>query len=210
MSGCCETNITFDGASATYKRVLWLVIVLNAAMFVVESSAGLFAGSAALQADALDFLGDSVTYAISLYVIGKPQAWRSGAAMFKGISLGVFGVMVFALTFYRVIVTGMPEPVTMGAVGAAAFGVNVLSALLLFKFRNGDANVRSVWLCSRNDAIGNVAVIVAAGAVAWTASPCPDLIVAAIMASLFLKGAASIVAQAREEMAMPISSNTSG
>lgn len=202
MSNCCETNVAFDGASVAYKRVLWAVIAMNATMFAVESGAGFLAGSAALQADALDFLGDSVTYAISLYVIGRPLKWRATAAMIKGVSLGLFGLMVFALTIYRVVVTGMPEPVTMGAIGGLALAVNVVSAVLLFKFRNGDANVRSVWLCSRNDAIGNVAVIGAAGAVMWTASPWPDLIVAAAMAALFIKGAVSIIRQASEELAL--------
>jgi Co/Zn/Cd efflux system component len=199
MSGCCHTDVIFDGASVAYKRVLWLIIALNATMFVVESSAGMLAGSAALQADALDFLGDSVTYTISLYVIGKPLNWRASAAMIKGVSLGAFGLMVFGLTIYRIVVTGMPEPVTMGAIGGLALAVNVLSALLLFKFRNGDANVRSVWLCSRNDAIGNVAVILAAVGVAWSQSPWPDIIVAVIMAALFMKSSVAILRHARED-----------
>lgn len=200
MSGCCHTDTQFEGASAAYRRVLWLVIAMNAAMFAVETGAGALAGSVALQADALDFLGDSVTYAISLYVIGKPLRWRASAAMIKGISLGAFGLAVLALSIYRTVFTDMPEPLTMGAVGALALAVNVASALLLFRFRNGDANVRSVWLCSRNDAIGNVAVIGAAGLVAWTASPWPDLIVAAAMAALFVRGAVSICRHARSEL----------
>ena len=201
MSGHCHVHGDFDGASVAYRRVLWLVIALNAAMFAIESSAGMLAGSAALQADALDFLGDTATYSISLLVIGRPLKWRARAALFKGLSLGLFGVLVFAMTFYRVVVLGQPEAATMGIVGALALAANVASALVLFKFRDGDANVRSVWLCSRNDAIGNVAVILAAGAVALTGTPWPDLIVAAGMAVLFIKGSASIIRHAQADLA---------
>ncbi len=201
MSHGCETETAFDGTSTAYKRVLWIVIFLNAAMFLVETGAGVFARSMALRADALDFLGDSVTYALSLYVIGAPMRWRARAALFKGLSLGVMGIWVFGATLYHAFINGMPEPVTMGLVGGLALLANVLSALLLFKFRNGDANVRSVWLCSRNDAIGNVAVLVAAGLVILTASPWPDLVVAAGMAGLFLKGAVSIIRHARADLA---------
>ncbi|MEK9752754.1 MAG: cation transporter [Rhodospirillaceae bacterium] len=201
MDHCCETEHSFDGASAAYKHVLWIVIFLNAAMFLVETSAGVLAKSMALRADALDFLGDSVTYGISLYVIGASLRWRAMAALFKGLSLGIMGVWVFGATVYHTLVTGQPEPVTMGLIGALALAVNVASAFLLFRFRNGDANVRSVWLCSRNDAIGNVAVLVAAGLVQLTAMPWPDLVVAAGMSALFLKGAFAIVRHARADLA---------
>jgi Co/Zn/Cd efflux system component len=201
MEHCCETEHEFDGASAAYKRVLWVVIVLNGAMFLVETGAGVLAKSMALRADALDFLGDSVTYAISLMVIGAALRWRARAAMFKGVSLGVMGLWVFGATLYHTLVGGQPEPVTMGLIGALALVVNVTSAALLFRFRDGDANVRSVWLCSRNDAIGNVAVLVAAGLVQLTATPWPDLIVAAGMAALFLKGSFAIVRHARTDLA---------
>ncbi len=201
MSQCCETEHTFDGASTAYKRVLWIVIILNLSMFLVETGAGVFARSMALRADALDFLGDSVTYAISLYVIGASLGWRARAALFKGLSLGAMAIWVFATTVYHIFVTGQPEPVTMGLVGALALAANVASAVLLFKFRDGDANVRSVWLCSRNDAIGNVAVVAAAGLVHLSATPWPDLIVAAGMAMLFGKSAFAIVRHARADMA---------
>jgi cation diffusion facilitator family transporter len=201
MDHCCETEHSFDGASAAQKRVLWIVIFLNAAMFLVETSAGVLAKSMALRADALDFLGDSVTYGISLYVIGASLRWRAMAALFKGLSLGIMGVWVFGATVYHTLVTGQPELVTMGLIGALALAVNVASAFLLFHFRNGDANVRSVWLCSRNDAIGNVAVLIAAGLVQLTAMPWPDLVVAAGMAALFLKGAFAIVRHARADLA---------
>ncbi|MCB9947089.1 MAG: cation transporter [Rhodospirillaceae bacterium] len=201
MSGCgCSHGTVFEGLSAGYRRVLWVVIALNATMFAVELTAGLAAQSMALKADALDFLGDSLTYAVSLWVIGRPLRWRATAALAKGISLAVMGTAVLAMTLWRVFVLGQPDEFVMGGVGALAFAVNVASALLLLRYRNGDANVRSVWLCSRNDAIGNLAVIAAALAVGATASAWPDLVVAAIMAGLFLSSATRIVRQAMGEL----------
>lgn len=198
--GCCDHQPVFDGLSADYRRALWIVIGLNASMFVVEATAGFTAGSMALQADALDFLGDTATYALSLYVIGRAAHWRARAALLKGLSLAGFGIWVLGATLYQVFVNGAPEALTMSVVGVLALAANVASALILFRFRNGDANVRSVWLCSRNDAIGNVAVIGAAGGVLLTGSQWPDLVVAAIMASLFLWSAAQIVRQALDEL----------
>ena len=201
-AGCCGSgeSAAFDGMSAAYKRVLWIVIALNGGMFIVEMAAGLQAGSQALQADALDFFGDTVTYAISLMVLGHALHVRAKAALFKGISLAVFGLYVLGSTLYHAIFVGMPEPFTIGIVGLLALVANVVSAGLLFRFRDGDANVRSVWLCSRNDAIGNVAVIAAAGGVWLTGTAWPDLVVAGAMALLFLNGARQIVAQALGEI----------
>ncbi len=199
MAGCgCE--VRFDGTSSAYRQVLWLVIAINATMFLVEMAGGLAADSMALQADALDFLGDSATYALSLYVIGSSLRVRASAALFKGLSLGVLGLWVLGATVYRVFVLGSPEPLVMGGIGLLAFAANAVSALLLIRFRDGDSNVRSVWLCSRNDAIGNLAVILAAGLVGATQSPWPDLAVAGIMASLFLSSAFGILRQAMNEM----------
>ena len=200
MSGSCCSTITFDGASAAYKRVLWIVIAINAVMFVVELTAGLASQSMALRADALDFLGDSVTYALSLYVIGKSARLRASAALFKGLSLAVMGSWVLIMTLYRVLYLGQPDEMIMGSVGTLAFVANVTSALLLLRFRNGDANVRSVWLCSRNDAIGNVAVVIAAATVFWTGTGWPDVIVAGIMAGLFLWSAIQIIRQSLGEI----------
>ena len=198
MAGCgCE--VKFDGATSAYRRILWLVIAINAIMFVVEMSAGLAAESMALQADALDFLADSATYGLSLYVIGSSLRVRSAAALFKGLSLGVLGLWVLGATIYRVFVVGNPEPIVMGSIGLLACAANVVCVLLLLRFRNGDSNVRSVWLCSRNDAIGNLAVVLAATLVGATQSPWPDLAVAGIMASLFLSSAVGIVRQALDE-----------
>jgi len=201
MAGCgCGDDLKFDGVSAAYRRVLWIVIAINAAMFVVEMVAGQLAGSQALQADALDFLGDSVTYAISLFVIGMPLMWRARAALFKGISLGLMGLWVLGSTLYHVLILGVPQAEIMGAIGLLAFTANIVSVLLLMKYREGDANVRSVWLCSRNDAIGNLAVVVAASGVWATNTAWPDLIVAGIMASLFLWSATQIIMQSMAEL----------
>lgn len=199
MSCSCEAP-RFDGASAGYRRVLWLVIAINFGMFVTETAGGVLAGSVALQADALDFLGDSFTYAISLLVIGQAPHWRARAALFKGFSLGAMGLWVLGFTAYRVLVVGVPDAVVMGAIGFLATAANVGSVLLLMRYRDGDANVRSVWLCSRNDAIGNLGVIGAAGLVALTGTAWPDLAVATIMALLFLNSASQIIRQATGEL----------
>lgn len=192
-------------ADGAYRRRLFAVLVINAAMFVVEGGAGLVAGSVSLQADALDFLGDAVAYAISLYVLGKSLRWRASAGLMKGATMGVFGVWVVVNTIDGALVQGMPSAVTMGAVGFLALGANVASALLLFRYRKGDSNVRSAWLCSRNDALGNLAVLVAASAVFATGTPWPDLVVGFVMASLELTAAAQVIRQAVGELkAAPI------
>ena len=199
MAGCCGSDVKFDGMSNEYKRRLWIVIALNATMFVVEMTAGHYAKSQALQADALDFLGDALTYGISLAVIGASVRARTNAALAKGISLFLMGAWVFGSTVYRVFYVGVPEAEIMGIIGALALATNLASVLLLVSYKDGDANVRSVWLCSRNDAIGNVAVMIAALGVWGTATGWPDLIVAAIMASLFLSSSYQIIRQALEE-----------
>ncbi|WP_170400886.1 cation transporter [Ruegeria arenilitoris] len=199
MAGCCGSDVKFDGMSNEYKRRLWIVIALNATMFVVEMTAGHYAKSQALQADALDFLGDALTYGISLAVIGASIRARTNAALAKGISLFLMGTWVFSSTVYRVFYVGVPEAEIMGIIGALALATNLASVFLLVSYKDGDANVRSVWLCSRNDAIGNVAVMIAALGVWGTATGWPDLIVAAIMASLFLSSSFQIIRQALEE-----------
>ena len=192
-------DVDFDGMSADYKRRLWAVIAINAAMFVVEMTAGRLSQSQALQADALDFFGDALTYGISLAVIGASVKVRTTAALAKGLSLAVMGLWVFGTTIWKVFVAGVPEAEVMGVVGLLALVANVVSVVMLMAYKDGDANVRSVWLCSRNDAIGNVAVMVAALGVWGTATGWPDLIVAAIMAGLFLSSSFQIVRQALAE-----------
>lgn len=199
MAKCCENNAKFDGISDDYKRRLWIVIALNAAMFIIEITAGQLAKSQALQADALDFLGDSVTYAISLAVIGASINVRTNAALFKGVSLFMMGLWVLGSTLYRVFYAEIPEAEIMGVIGFLALMTNLASVLILVSYKDGDANIRSVWLCSRNDAIGNVAVMVAALSVWGTASRWPDLVVAAIMSGLFISSATQIVRQALKE-----------
>ncbi|WP_298818836.1 cation transporter [uncultured Roseibium sp.] len=200
MGACCgASNQRFDGMSQDYRRRLWLVIALNGAMFVVEMAAGQAAGSKALQADALDFFGDAVTYGISLAVIGASLKTRALAALFKGSSLFLMGLWVAATTLYQVFVLGVPQAAVMGSIGFLALAVNLFSVLLLVRYKDGDANVRSVWLCSRNDAIGNVAVMLAAFGVWGTATAWPDLIVAGLMAGLFLSSAIQIFVQAIRE-----------
>lgn len=198
-SGCCGQQPRFEGLSQTYRRALWIVIAINATMFGVEMTAGAMAGSQALKADALDFLGDTLTYGISLFVIGMPLRVRASAALFKGITLAAMGLFVFAMTAWQVLVLGVPSAPVMGAIGFMALCANLLSVAVLMRYRDGDANVRSVWLCSRNDAIGNVAVMAAAGAVAITGSAWPDLAVAAVLASLFLWSAFHIIRQSLAE-----------
>lgn len=200
MSASCGHHVTFDGVSDDYKRRLWLVIAINAGMFALEIFAGAIAGSQAMWADALDFLADAATYGISLAVIGMAIAVRARAALVKGISLTVMGTWVLGSTLWQVFVTGVPRAEIMGAIGFLALLANLASVLILMRYKDGDANVRSVWLCSRNDAIGNVAVMLAALGVWGTATKWPDLIVAAMMASLFLSSSVQIIRQALREM----------
>lgn len=205
MAGsCCGHNVVFDGLSADYRRRLWLVIAINAAMFVTEMAAGHLAGSQALQADALDFLGDTLTYGLSLAVIGLSLRMRALAALAKGASLVLMGLWVAGSTAWAVLIQGLPSAPIMGGVGALALAANLASVLLLASYKDGDSNVRSVWLCSRNDAIGNVAVVLAALGVFGTGTAWPDLIVAGVMAGLFLWSAQAILRQALAEYRVPL------
>jgi cation diffusion facilitator family transporter len=197
-SQCCSEK-KFEGVSKRYKRVLWVIIALNAIMFGVEMTAGFFAQSQALQADALDFLADTVTYTLSLWVIGKSVRLRSAVAIGKGLSLSLIGGWVLFSTLYQMTGVHSPEPTTMSWVALLALAVNMLSVILLISYKDGDANVRSVWLCSRNDAIGNIAVILAASGVWATKTGWPDLIVALLMAILFLSSSLQIIRQAFAE-----------
>ncbi|WP_345823007.1 cation transporter (plasmid) [Methylobacterium fujisawaense] len=197
--GCSGGVPVFDGMNPRYKRVLWTVIALNATMFVVEMVMGHLAGSQALQADALDFLGDTVTYGLSLAVIGASLRARTTAAMFKGLSLSLMAAWVLGSTVYQTLILGVPKAELMGGIGLLALAINLTSVLLLLRYKDGDANVRSVWLCSPNDAIGNVVVMVAALGVWGTSTAWPDLAVAGIMAAIFFTSSAQILRQAWAE-----------
>lgn len=199
MDSCCAAPPPPDRSSA-YRRVLWLALIINAAMFGVEIVAGLAAGSVSLQADALDFFGDAANYAISLSVLSMALVWRARAALVKGLSMGVFGVWVLGAAAFNIMGGGVPHAMTMGVVGFVALIANVGVAAMLYAYREGDANMRSVWLCSRNDAIGNAAVMVAALGVFGTGTLWPDIIVAAVMAGLALSAAVETVRRALGEL----------
>jgi Co/Zn/Cd efflux system component len=199
VPSCCADEVKFDGLSRSYKARLWAVIALNASMFAVEIGAGVMAGSQALQADALDFLGDTLTYGMSLAVIGLSLRVRATAALVKGVTLAVMGLWVLSTTAWHALFLGTPRAEVMGLIGFLALAANLASVLILLKYKDGDANVRSVWLCSRNDTIGNIAVMLAAFGVWGTATGWPDVLVAAIIACLFLNSASKILRQALGE-----------
>ncbi|NKE48056.1 cation transporter [Roseomonas frigidaquae] len=183
----CGHSDTFTGDDPAFRRVLWIIILLNGGMFLVEFVAGAIAGSLALQADSLDFAMDAATYGLSLAVIGMAAATRARAALLKAASLGLIAAWVLGTALWRVAGGGVPEAFTMGGIAIAAFAANLLSVLLLWKWREGDANIRSVWLCSRNDAFGNLLVLAAAAGVFGTGTRWPDLAVAVVMSALFLQ-----------------------
>src|SRR3954468_13386192 len=200
MADCCCTpppaglDPHRENAGA-YRRVLWIVLAINAVMFAVEIAAGLAAGSASLQADALDFLGDAGNYAISLFVVGMALRYRAMAALAKGATMGAFGLWVMGTVAWHALHGTLPSAFAMGAVGIAALAANAASFALLWAYRGGDANMRSAWICTRNDVLGNLAVLLAAVGVFGTGTRWPDIIVAAIMASLALQGAWIVVRQ---------------
>ena len=182
------------------RRALWAVLAINAAMFVAELTAGIWGKSVALQADALDFLGDSATYAMTLMVLGMSIRWRAGAAMIKGLAMGGFGIWVMAATVYHMSRGTLPDFNLMGGVGALALLANAVSAGLLYRYREGDSNMRSVWLCSRNDAIANIAVILAASGVWASKTGWPDLAVGAVIAALALSSSVTVLRLAQGEL----------
>jgi Co/Zn/Cd efflux system component len=183
-----------------WRRVLWMALAINLAMFAGEIFAGIASGSRSLQADALDFLGDAANYAISLGVAGLALRWRSRAALLKGGTILAFGLYVLVTTLVAAFGTRVPQGETMGVVGMIALFANGAVALMLFRYRTGDANMRSVWICSRNDAIGNLAVVAAAAGVLGTGTQWPDLAVAAIMSALGISGGFQIILQAMREL----------
>ncbi len=203
-ANCCNHDHEHEHLSAAdsprYRRILWIALALNAAMLVVEIGAGFRSGSGSLLADAIDFFGDAANYGVTLAVLSMGIVWRARAALLKGASMLAFGVFVAGKTAWSATQGVPPEALTMGLVGAMALAVNVVFAVMLYAFREGDANMRSVWLCSRNDAIGNVAVMLAALGVFGTGTAWPDLLVAAVMAYLAISGGWSVLRQARGEL----------
>lgn len=198
---CCSSDscASSSGNSPRFRRILWIVLVINGGMFAAEIVAGMLAGSAALQADALDFFADASNYAISLFVLGMSLKWRAAAAWIKGASMGLFGLWVLGTVIWQIAHGSVPHAPTMGVVGTLALLANLICLILLMAFRDGDANMRSVWICSRNDVIANVAVLLAAVGVFGTGTGWPDFIVAALMAVLALQGAATILKDATQE-----------
>jgi Co/Zn/Cd efflux system component len=205
MAGCCSESSCSPAAppprdTARWRRALWVALAVNAGMFLAELAAGVAAGSASLQADAMDFLGDAANYAISLGVAGMALVWRARAALVKGVSLAALGLWVVGNAAWHALAGTLPDAPVMGAVGVLALAANAGVALMLYRYRGGDANMRSVWICSRNDAIGNLAVLLAALGVFGTGTGWPDLAVASVIAALGLSGGWQIVRQARLEL----------
>jgi len=204
MTGCCDHDIDEEALKVTaFRRILWAVLVINASMFVVEFSSAFVASSVALQADALDFLGDAATYGITLMVLGSALKVRARAALLKAASMALMGLWVFGRTIFYMIEGVTPSAEIMGIMGGLAFLANLISALMLYRYRAGDSNMRSIWLCSRNDAIGNLAIIVAALGVFTTETPWPDFVIAVIMASLAISASIQIFRQAGQELRGP-------
>ncbi|MFW1840664.1 cation transporter [Acinetobacter gyllenbergii] len=204
MAGCgCNTTCSpTQKISPKFRKALWIALILNALMFFVEIIGGSHARSVSLWADALDFAGDAANYAISLAVLSMTLYWRATAALVKGITMAAFGIFVIVKVFWSWWLGVTPEPMLMGAIGVLALAVNVISALMLYAFRDGDANMRSVWLCSRNDAIANIAIIIAAIGVFGTGTMFPDLFVAFVIAYLGVSSGLAVIRQARAERKM--------
>jgi Co/Zn/Cd efflux system component len=207
MADCCAPPpLNLDphrGRATAYRRVLWTVLAINAVMFLVEIGAGLAAGSASLQADALDFFGDAANYTISLMVVGMALRYRASAALAKGTTMGLFGLWIVGTVIWHAMHGTLPSALTMGTVGFVALVANAASFGLLWAYRGGDANMRSAWICTRNDVIGNFAVLLAALGVFGTGTGWPDIIVAAIMAALALQGATVVIRQSLGELRHP-------
>jgi Co/Zn/Cd efflux system component len=200
VSEHCHSHEPPPAADAAYRRVLWAALVLNAGMFLVEIVTGVAAGSSSLLADAVDFAGDASNYALSLGALALAPAWRPRVALLKGLSMGAYGLLVLAITGWHALRGTLPQAATMGAVALLALVVNVSVAAMLYRYRSGDADMRSVWLCSRNDAIANIAVLLAAAGVLGSGSGWPDWTVAALLAGLALTSSVSVMRHARREI----------
>jgi Co/Zn/Cd efflux system component len=203
VGGCCGNDVAFDGASPAYRRALAGVIAINVVAFGVVAVGGWLAGSASLAANTLDFAADAATYALSLWAIGKGVRTRSGAALIKSATLVVMAAGILGFALWRAVVGAVPDAVAISGLGGFGLAANLLAALLLVRFRDGDANVRSVWLCTRNDLIQCLAVAATGAAVGLTGSRWPDLMVGLVLAAVFLRSAWLITVQARRELREP-------
>jgi Co/Zn/Cd efflux system component len=199
-ASCCHHDDHAPARDDGFRRVLWIALVVNAGMFLVEGISGLLGDSVSLQADALDFLGDAANYGLGLAVLGLALIHRATAALIKGVSMGLFGLWVVGSAVHNMVVQTVPSPAVMGAIGFLALAANLGVAVLLYRHRTGDSNRRSVWLCTRNDAIGNLAVMLAASGVFASGSAWPDLAVAVVMATLALSSSYRVIAQAIGEI----------
>jgi Co/Zn/Cd efflux system component len=201
-ASCCGNHSKPDENKGNlgYRRALWFVLAINAVMFTVEIGAGMMSGSASLQADALDFLGDAGNYAISLFVVGMALQYRAMAALAKGATMGAFGFWVIGIAAWNAVNGTLPGAFTMGTVGTAALLANAASFGLLWTYRGGDANMRSAWICTRNDVLGNLAVLIAAAGVFGSGTGWPDIAVAGIMAMLAIQGAFAVIGQSLAEL----------
>ncbi len=199
-TNCCDAVTGEYGWDGRYRKILWIILLLNAGMFGVEVIASMYSGSVALLADAVDFFSDAANYAISLYVLDKALSTRAKASLIKGGTMGLFGLLVVGSSIYRAATEAVPQAEVMGAIGLLALLVNIASAWMLYRYREGDSNRESVWICSRNDAVGNVLVMLAAVGVAFTQSHWPDIIVAFLIAALFLRSAWRIFNTAISEL----------
>lgn len=207
MACTCSHEPALKKPDSKFRTALWIALLINLSMCFVELVGGAYAHSSSLWADSLDFFGDSVNYAVSLAVLGASLYWRATVALLKGIVMALFGLIVIGKVIYAYMQGIPPEAITMGAIGVLALVANVVSAVVLYTFRDGDSNMKSVWLCSRNDAIGNVAVIFAAIGVFGTGSVLPDIIVAVIMAGLGLTGGYQVITRALQERKQPLIDN---
>ena len=200
MDECCNAKQTeLQSLSERHRRVLWYVLAINIAMFLIEGTYGVIARSTALLADSLDMLGDAFVYAISIYAIGRSTRWNASIALIKGTVMAVFGIGVIAQAFFRFLSPSVPVAETMGIVGGLALGANIICATLLMRHRHDDINMRSTWLCSRNDVIANIGVLIAAGSVAITESKYPDLLVGAAISLLVLRSSFSVLRESLRE-----------
>ena len=196
----CSLATKDQSQNPVFRKILWIALLVNLLMFFVEIIASHVGDSMSLQADALDFFGDAANYAISLFVLGMALHLRARASVVKGLTMGIFGLWIIGAALYRVFIGSEPEPMIMGAIALIALVANMSVAVMLYRFRDGDSNMQSIWLCSRNDAIGNVAVLIAAVGVTASAARWPDLIVAMIIASLSLSAAYAVLKLAFQEM----------